>query len=171
MDETEGFQCLGHSNWTICSPLSPFCPKKFPPFYPASHNKPFLITPETNYFDSPLPKSDLVPAWEESDDAAQKKSFIPFIIHSPVRSRSDNLAIFILFKRPCIMSQKGHQYHNSTIVQEGKTHSKYVVKDSLQQNRGRNLGRGWDGSAKICLRFSIATKNRIAILHFHLIDP
>ena len=65
------------------------------------------------------------------------------------------------------MSQKG--YHNSTIVQEGKTHSKYV-KDGLQQNRGRNLGRGWDGSAKICLRFSIATKNRIAILHFHLID-
>ena len=25
MDKTEGFQCLGNSNWTICSPLSHFC--------------------------------------------------------------------------------------------------------------------------------------------------
>ena len=32
LDETEGFQCLGHSNWTICSPLSPFCPKRFSTF-------------------------------------------------------------------------------------------------------------------------------------------
>ena len=24
MDKTGGFQCLGHSNWTTCSPLSPF---------------------------------------------------------------------------------------------------------------------------------------------------
>ena len=30
--ETEGFQCLGHSNWTICSPFSPFCPETFPSF-------------------------------------------------------------------------------------------------------------------------------------------
>ena len=29
MDETEGFQCLGHSNWTICSPLSHFCSDNF----------------------------------------------------------------------------------------------------------------------------------------------
>ena len=29
LNETEGFQCLGHSNWTMCSPLSPFCPRKF----------------------------------------------------------------------------------------------------------------------------------------------
>ena len=29
MDETEGFQCLGHSNWTTCSPLSHFCSDKF----------------------------------------------------------------------------------------------------------------------------------------------
>ena len=27
-----GFQCLGHSNWTICSPLSPFCSEIFPTF-------------------------------------------------------------------------------------------------------------------------------------------
>ena len=32
MDKTEGFQCLGHSNWTMCSPLSPFCSEKFPTF-------------------------------------------------------------------------------------------------------------------------------------------
>ena len=31
-DETEGFQCLGHSNWTICSTLSPFCSKRFSTF-------------------------------------------------------------------------------------------------------------------------------------------
>ena len=24
-DETEGFRCLGHSNWTICIPLNHFC--------------------------------------------------------------------------------------------------------------------------------------------------
>ena len=27
-----GFQCLGHSNWTICSLLSQFCPLNFPTF-------------------------------------------------------------------------------------------------------------------------------------------
>ena len=32
MDETEGFQCLGHSNWTICSLLSQFCFPNFPNF-------------------------------------------------------------------------------------------------------------------------------------------
>ena len=32
MDETEGFHCLGHKNWTICSPLSHFCSEIFPTF-------------------------------------------------------------------------------------------------------------------------------------------
>ena len=32
MDETEGFQCLGLSNWTICSPLSQFCSEIFSTF-------------------------------------------------------------------------------------------------------------------------------------------
>ena len=32
MDETEGFLCLGHSNWTICRSLSPFCSKRFQTF-------------------------------------------------------------------------------------------------------------------------------------------
>ena len=32
IDETEGFQCLGHSSWTICSPLSLFCSENFPTF-------------------------------------------------------------------------------------------------------------------------------------------
>ena len=32
MDETEGCQCLGPSNRTICSPLSQFCSGKFPTF-------------------------------------------------------------------------------------------------------------------------------------------
>ena len=30
MEETEGFQCLGHSNWTICIPLNPCCSENFP---------------------------------------------------------------------------------------------------------------------------------------------
>ena len=32
MDKTEGFQCLGPSNWTICSPLSQFCSDIFQTF-------------------------------------------------------------------------------------------------------------------------------------------
>ena len=32
LDETEGFQCLGHSNWAICSPLNPFCSDIFSTF-------------------------------------------------------------------------------------------------------------------------------------------
>ena len=32
LSETQGFQCLGHSNWTICSPLSQFCSENFPIF-------------------------------------------------------------------------------------------------------------------------------------------
>ena len=35
LDETEGFHCLGNSNWTICSPLRPFCPKRFSTFSPS----------------------------------------------------------------------------------------------------------------------------------------
>ena len=31
-NEAVGFHCLGHSNWTICIPLSPFCYRKFPTF-------------------------------------------------------------------------------------------------------------------------------------------
>ena len=46
VNETKGFQYLGHSNWTVCHLISWFCPKTFPPFYPASHNKPLLITPK-----------------------------------------------------------------------------------------------------------------------------
>ena len=32
LDETEGFRCLGHSNWTICSLLSQFCSPNFQTF-------------------------------------------------------------------------------------------------------------------------------------------
>ena len=32
MDKTEGFQCLGHSNWIICSPLSQSCSPIFSTF-------------------------------------------------------------------------------------------------------------------------------------------
>ena len=35
LNETRGFQCLGHSNWTICSPLSPFCSRRFSTFSPS----------------------------------------------------------------------------------------------------------------------------------------
>ena len=32
LNETRGFQCLGQSNWTICSPLSHFCSQIFTNF-------------------------------------------------------------------------------------------------------------------------------------------
>ena len=32
LDDTDVFQCLGHSNWTICSPLSHFCFQIFTTF-------------------------------------------------------------------------------------------------------------------------------------------
>ena len=40
LDDTQGFQCLGHSKWTICILLSWFCPHIVSPFYVASTNKP-----------------------------------------------------------------------------------------------------------------------------------
>ena len=46
VNETQWLQYLGHSKWNIFSLSSWFFPKMFPPFYPASHNKPSLITPE-----------------------------------------------------------------------------------------------------------------------------
>ena len=46
VNETQEFLTLGYSNLTICSLLSSFCSKIIPPFYPAPHNKQFLITPE-----------------------------------------------------------------------------------------------------------------------------
>ena len=47
LDETEGFQCLGHSNWTICSLLSPFCSENFKLFQ-FNTGEPILITPGPN---------------------------------------------------------------------------------------------------------------------------
>ena len=44
IDETEGFQCLGHSNWTICSPLSLFCSENFQLFH-LYIERPILIYP------------------------------------------------------------------------------------------------------------------------------
>ena len=41
-----GFQCLGHSNWTICSLLSQFYFLNFPIFV-LSYWRPILITPES----------------------------------------------------------------------------------------------------------------------------
>ena len=45
LDETEGFQCLGHSNWTTCSPLSQFCSEIFP-LFSLSYWGPILFTPD-----------------------------------------------------------------------------------------------------------------------------
>ena len=45
MDGTEDFQCLGQSNWTICSSLSPFCYDKISTFH-FLPGEPILITPE-----------------------------------------------------------------------------------------------------------------------------
>ena len=46
VNETLGFQTLGHSNWTTCSLLSWFCSKMFPLFYLSYWEVQFLITPE-----------------------------------------------------------------------------------------------------------------------------
>ena len=47
VDEVEDFQCLGHSNWTICLSFSPFCSGNVPifHFYPG---RSILITPSAN---------------------------------------------------------------------------------------------------------------------------
>ena len=47
LNETEVFVCLGHSNWTIYSPFSPFCSQDFLNVH-LSYWGPFLITPEAN---------------------------------------------------------------------------------------------------------------------------
>ena len=47
VDETQGFQYLGHSNWTIWSLLNWLCSKKFPTFCPSYWEVQLLITPET----------------------------------------------------------------------------------------------------------------------------
>ena len=46
MELTQGFQCLGHSKWTICSLLSKFCPENFPTLNFYTGECQFLITPE-----------------------------------------------------------------------------------------------------------------------------
>ena len=51
MDEAEGFQCLGHSNWITCSLLSHFCSVNFSTFS-LSYWEPILITsvgPKPNF--------------------------------------------------------------------------------------------------------------------------
>ena len=42
-----GFQCLGHSNWTICSLLSPFCSENFPTFHSYAP-EPISFIPQEN---------------------------------------------------------------------------------------------------------------------------
>ena len=60
-DEAEGFECLGYSNWTICSLLSHFCPDEFPTFsllYWGAHS---LLPPEGQYWEKRIltpPKKD-----------------------------------------------------------------------------------------------------------------
>ena len=49
VNETQGFQYLGYSNWTICSLLSWFCSNIFPPSWPLYWGLPFLITPERGW--------------------------------------------------------------------------------------------------------------------------
>ena len=45
MELTQGFQCLGHSKWTICSLLSQFCLENFPTLNFYTGECQFLITP------------------------------------------------------------------------------------------------------------------------------
>ena len=42
------FLCLGHSNWTICSPLSPFCSRRFSTFFTFILGGQFLLPQRTN---------------------------------------------------------------------------------------------------------------------------
>ena len=46
VNETQGFQYLGHSNWTICSLFSRFCSLIFPPSCLSYWEVQFLITQE-----------------------------------------------------------------------------------------------------------------------------
>ena len=48
MNETGGFGCLGHSNWTICSPLGPFCSGKYQFFFTFILGGQFLLLQRTN---------------------------------------------------------------------------------------------------------------------------
>ena len=45
VNETQWFLDLGHTNWTICSLLSRFCPKKIPTFCLSYWEVQYLITP------------------------------------------------------------------------------------------------------------------------------
>ena len=47
LSETQGFECLGHSNRTICSLLSQFCSLNFSNFYIFILGSPIPITSET----------------------------------------------------------------------------------------------------------------------------
>ena len=47
-DDTEGFECLGHSNWVICSRLSPFCSEMFQTFSPSYWGGQFLLPQRAN---------------------------------------------------------------------------------------------------------------------------
>ena len=49
LNESGNFECLGHSNWTICSPLSPFCSESFPNFFTFMLGSPFLLPQRANY--------------------------------------------------------------------------------------------------------------------------
>ena len=48
-NETGGFQCLGHSNWVICSRLSHFCSKYFLTFSTFILGDHFLLPQKANY--------------------------------------------------------------------------------------------------------------------------
>ena len=47
LDEAGGFKCLGHSNWTICSPLSQFCFRIFASFFHLYTPRTIFNTPES----------------------------------------------------------------------------------------------------------------------------
>ena len=57
--EIGDFQCLGHLNWTKCSPVSFSCARIFPTFW-LSYWEPILITPEVQLWErGNLPTSKL----------------------------------------------------------------------------------------------------------------
>ena len=57
MDEAEGYQYLGHSNWTMCSSLSQFCSENFQ-FVTPYTGRPIFITPEWEKGRLPTPRVD-----------------------------------------------------------------------------------------------------------------
>ena len=91
VNETEGFQCLGHSNWTICNPQSHFCFQIFTTFS--------LSYSEANSFlhsghIPPIPRivglSDRLPTAALTSSSSRSPAFISITSKDDDRSRTES---------------------------------------------------------------------------------